>query len=387
MADEQDIYTTAQYREHLDGYGTRDPAEHGHTGIVRDPKVSRYLSILAENHDPKAWTDPDQAPGEARRLSEVEQITAIAATETGRQALDNGDIPSLKHLAGDQNQRHDVSGLKAIGKIDDLIKSPAPVIVVLGEMGSGKSNFGGLLGQRATQLLGIETVASNIRSLREVTTWTDQRGEERDGYVPTFPKLKEWVRQDGDPLKTTQRPKLFIGDEFSSKGSGSGKHGYETRQKMAPLVFKIRKHNGMLVYIGHDESSIHPLLWRVGVVVKKTGKKKAIVADRIKNGELRDIRFEVEGIPRTDWRYNDKEPSWWSWTDSEEPGEADEPDADQVARDCAIWTVRECKQQDLSDRETAKFVPYSKSWVNDKWREIQAGDHKEALDTVEALTT
>ncbi|MDF9747939.1 hypothetical protein [Natrinema salsiterrestre] len=40
------------------------------------------------------------------------------------------------------------SGLKAIGKIDELINGPAPVIVVLGEMGAGKTDFACLLAQR-----------------------------------------------------------------------------------------------------------------------------------------------------------------------------------------------------------------------------------------------
>jgi hypothetical protein len=383
MADDNEIFTPAQFREHQDGFGVREPDAHSHTGVTRDALVSRYLSVIESQYDPRAATRPGEMPGQAHRLDEVEQIRGMEATETARTALEAGDSPTLKHLMGDDKTRADISGMKAIGKIDQLLQSPAPVIVVLGEMGSGKTDFAGLLGQRARDLLGIETVASNIRSLKETDGWTDRDGRERDGFVPDYPTLKEWVRHEGNPLESEQSPKLFIGDEFSSHASGSGKAGYETRQKMGPLVYKIRKYDGMLIYIAHDESSIHPMLWRLGVIVKKTSKKTAVVADKVKNGELRDEMFEIEGVPPTDWRFRTEEASEWAWTvgDDEE-----EPDPDEVAYDVAVWTVRECKRDGLSHRQTAAYVPFGKSWVGDRWEEIQDGQHVAAMDRVEAMT-
>ena len=383
MTDDNDVYTPAQFREHQDGYGVRDPDANTHTGVVRDPEVSRYLSVVAEEYDPREASQPGHMPGTYDGLGEVQQIRSIAATETGREALANGDMPTLKHLTGDQQQRADISGMKAIQQLDQIITSPAPVIVVLGEMGSGKTDFAGLLGQRATHLLGVEKVASNIPTLEETDPWIDGGGEPRTGFVPNFATMDEWVRQDGDPLTHDQSRKLFIGDEFSSVGSGTGKAGHLMRQKMGPLVFKIRKYDGLLIYIAHDESSIHPLLWRVGVIVKKTAKKRAIVADKIKSGELRDIRFEIDGIPQTDWRYDTKDPSVWSWTDEDDD---EDPEPGEVAYDVALWTVKACKDEGLSHRETAKFVPFGKSWVGNRWPEIRDGDHAEALDRVEAIT-
>ena len=383
MSDDTDVYTVAQFREHQDGYGTRDPDAAAHAGIIRDPLVSRYLAVQAEHYDPDQMERPGEMPGQARDLEEQRHIRAVAATETAREALSNGDMTTLKHLTGEQDQRADISGMKAISSIDSLIESPAPVIVLLGEMGAGKTNMACLIAQRARQLLGVEQVASNIRSLRETTEWVDHNGEVRSGYVPNHGTLEEWVQQDGDPLDYPQSQKLFIGDEFSSKAGGSGKDGYLTRQKMGPLVYKIRKYNGLLIYIAHDESSIHPLLWRLGVIIKKVSKKKAVVADRVSNGQLRDKRFEVEGVPPTDWRYNDKEASSWAWTDRDEE---EEPDPDEVAYDVALWTVRECKEDGLTHRETAQYVPFGKSWVGDRWSEIQEGKHAGAMDRVRAIT-
>lgn len=383
MVDDNDVYTPAQYREHQDGYGVREPDAHAHAGIVRDEDVSRYLAVLGETYDPTALDEPGRMPGEADGLAEVQRIRSIAATETARQALDAGDMPTLKHLTGDQQQRADISGIKAIQQIDQIITSPAPVIVILGEMGTGKTDLAGLFGQRARHLLGIEKVASNIPTLKEVDEWTDDDGDTRSGFVPNFATMEEWVQQDGDPLRNEQASKLFIGDEFSSVGDGGGKAGYLMRKKMGPLVFKIRKYDGLLIYVAHDESSIHPLLWRVGVIVKKTAKKEAIVADKIKSGELRDERFRISGIPQTDWRYNTKDPAVWSWTDDED---GDDPEPGEVAYDVALWTVKACKDDGLSHRETAAYVPFGKSWVGDRWPEIREGDHAEALDRVEALT-
>ncbi|MFC4542016.1 hypothetical protein ACFO5R_08765 [Halosolutus amylolyticus] len=383
MTDDNDVYTPAQFREHQDGYGVRDADAHEHTGIVRDEMVSRFLSIQAEYYDVRELSKPGRMPGTADGLDETREIRAIAATETGRTALDAGDMPTLKHLTGDQNERADISGMKAIQQVDQIIQDPAPVIVIIGDMGTGKTDLACLLAQRAKHLLGIEKVASNIPTLKETDQWTDADGQTRDGFIPNYRSMEEWVQQNGDPLNYDQEAKLFIGDEFSSVGDGGGKSGYLMRKKMGPLVFKIRKYDGMLIYVAHDESSIHPLLWRVGYIFQKSSLKQARVADRIKSGEVRDVRFEIDGIPQTDWRYDTKDPAVWSWTGAEDD---ENPEPGDVAYDVAIWTVKACKEDGLSHRETAKFVPFGKSWVGDRWPEIQDGDHDEALDRVEAIT-
>jgi len=386
MTDDNDVYTPAQYREHQEQYGVRDPHEHRHTGITRDPKVSRFLSITAENYDPHEAREPGRMPGEYDGLSEVREIMAIEGTETGRAALDAGDMPTLKHLTGDQDQRADISGIKAIQQVDQILEDPAPVIVIIGDMGTGKTDLACLLVQRARHVLGIEKVASNIPTLRETDQWTDQDGQQRDGFVPNWRSMEEWVQQDGDPLENSQKAKAFIGDEFSSGGDGTGKSGYLMRKKMGPLVFKIRKYGGMLIYVAHDESSIHPLLWRVGYVIKKTSKKQATIAERIKNAEIRDEVASIDGIPQTDWRYDTNDPAVWSWTGAESE-EAENPDPGDVAYDVAIWTTIRGKQDGLSNREIAKFVPFSYEWVRTRWKEFEEEDmHTETLAKVEDIT-
>jgi hypothetical protein len=154
--------------------------------------------------------------------------------------------------------------------------------------------------------------------------------------------------------------------------------------KLGPLIFKLRKWGGMLVIVGHDESSIHPLAWRLGTIIYKTDKKEAELYNKIKNGELREpIGDPIEGIPPSDWGANDKEASSWAW----ERPESDEAELTKDEVDTvAIYTAIRCKEDGLSDRATAKYVPYSRGWVNSRWSEYREdGEHVETIDTVEAV--
>jgi hypothetical protein len=347
--------------------------------------VSRYLSTVATHYDPEESERSETMPGTYDDLDETEEILGMEATETGRKALENGDTASLKHLTGDQNEQADISGLKAIGKIDDVVDSPAPVVVLLGEMGAGKTDMAGLIGQRAADRADGEVkVGSNIKTLKETTEWTDQTGNSRNGWIPNFPLFREWMRQDGDPINNEQNAKIFIGDEFSVSAGGQGKAGYQTATKLAKAIYLARKYRVTLILIAHGPKSVHPLAWRVGTIIKKLSKKKAVIADRIQSNRIAGKQAELEGVPPTDWRFDTADTAPWSW--SRDADNDDDPEPDEIARRVALWTVRECKEDGLTHRETSKLVPYGKSWIGDRWTEIQDGEHKAALDSVESIT-
>jgi len=403
MTDDNDVYAAAQYREHQDGYGVRDADSHEHAGVVRDAEVSRFLSIQAEEFDPIKADDPSRMPGTAEGLAETKQIRAIEATEAGRQAMESGDTLTLKHLTGDQDQRADISGLNAISKIDEIIDSPAPVVVMLGTMGMGKTDMAGLIAQRkAAKCAGAPLVASNIKTLKETTPWVQgegvvrdgraviegdggpAEGEVRSGWVRDFPTFKEWMEQDGDPVHNDQREKIFIGDEFSVSAGGQGSQGYQTATKLAKAIYLARKYRVTLIIIAHGPKSVHPLAWRVGSIIKKTAKKKAKIAEKIKGGSIAGVSATIEGVPPTDWRFSTDDTAPWSWSRSGDTDDETEPD--EIARNVAIWTVGECKSDGLSHRDTANYVPYGKDWVADRWDEIQDGEHQMTIDMVEELT-
>jgi len=50
--------------------------------------------------------------------------------------MDAGDMQTLKHLTGDQGQRADVSGIKAIDALRDQMTGPAPMFYVWAEPGA-----------------------------------------------------------------------------------------------------------------------------------------------------------------------------------------------------------------------------------------------------------
>jgi len=383
-----DLYTPAQYREHQEEYGDRDPEAFPHVGLTREKRLSRFLAVASNEYDPTVLSEEkaEQMPGRVEETNLHRRLRRMEATETARAALDAGDMQTLKHLTGDTGQRADVSGIKAFETLKSFMRGPAPMFYEWAEPGTGKTNFALFLAQLWKREYPDGLVASNIRTLIETDPWTDDNGEQRDGWLSNFGQLEGWMQQDGDPMNNDQTPKLFIFDEASSNAGGSGGDGYQTKQKMGPMAYKIRKYGGSLIVIGHDGKDVHPLIREMGVCVHKEDLKRATFYEDVKNrsgvGEIET----VEGIPKTDWRYDDKEATTWSWRKG---SDGDEQEPEDVAREVAIATVILSKEAEPEkpNSEIAEFVPYSTEWVRQRWNEYDKdGEHRNTVAEVTELT-
>jgi len=142
-----------------------------------------------------------------------------------------------------------------------------------------------------------------------------------------------------------------------------------------------------LIVIGHDGRDVHPLVRELATCVHKEGLKEATFYEDVKGRSGVNPILSVSGIPETDWRYDDKEPTTWSW--SAEGEEDDEVDPADLSRKLAVYTVITAKESnpDRPNHEIAEFVPYSAEWVRQRWNEYQDdGEHRNVVGDVEGLT-
>ncbi|MCU4744300.1 ATP-binding protein [Natronoglomus mannanivorans] len=382
MSDQQDLYTSGAAIEWRDGHLKREnDRAHYHAGTVHDEHVARALSVRDEFHDPDRWEHPELAPGQSKNLEENRRILKMEGTETFTGAFEAGDMSTLKHFFGDPDQRADISGIKSMERFKSLILSgPAPIIYIYAPPGAGKTNLGAFLSQLwkndqpSDALLG-----SNIKTLEETDEWVDEEGRVRDGWLASYGEVDEWLKQDGDVLAGNPVPKLFLWDEVSSAGSGVGEQGYTMRTKMGPLLFKIRKYGGCIIIIGHDPKSVAPLVREMATIIHKEDLKTATIYESINSSgkPVGQIGKPIEGIPATDYRYNDKEPTSWSWSDSR----TDEGIEQDVLEAVAMWTIVQGRERDdpVAWRDLAKSTPWDYSTCNRRYKRYQE-DGKYAED-------
>jgi hypothetical protein len=190
----------------------------------------------------------------------------------------------------------------------------------------------------------------------------------------------------GETLRDGAAPRLFVFDEASSHASGRGKVGHEAGAKLGPLVYKIRKANCGLIIIGHDGKDVHPAVRTLATVVQKfRGEvKKAELFEDVQNRQGVGHIMSLRGIPETDYSYDDKEATSWSWETAETPEQADREavleEARSMAADMEESHVRRLAHRldtdpvlDLEQDEIGRAIgmavdgkPRSQQWVS-KW--------------------
>lgn len=372
-------WAASESKDWKDGRHRRDNKHvHAHAGEVSRSSTRRHLSALSaafERSVRRGWVQFDaDTPDRLEETTEYRDLMAHHATEGFSEALAEGDAAGVRHYVGSQSDEPDVSGMRTLKLLEDLIGSDAAMMYVFGHMGNGKSMFASLIAEIwAMQNPGGE-VAGNTRTIPNAKSITNWSG------------LQDWMIEDQSTiLEGNATPKLFIFDEASSKASGRGKDGYDASTKLATMCYKIRKYGGSLIVVGHDGKDVHPAVREMCVAFHKTDKKKGRFYRSVSNRKgIEPMTGELTGIPLPDksWQPNTYDTADWSWQESEEGGVGSE----ESLEDMAIWTVIRCKEEGLSDRETAKYVPFGKSKVNTVWNDYNdGGRYGGVADTVEAI--
>ncbi|MFP8952414.1 ATP-binding protein [Natrialbaceae archaeon A-arb3/5] len=362
----------------------RHVADHG--GIVKDSQTRRHLTVLRRVYEraySREWIDSEW-PDELEETDLYQDRMRYHETETFSDRLDRGELAKVRHHVGSQSDEIDVSGWHDIERIRDIVSDRHLRLYEYGEPGSGKTSAGCLaarhwLEQQREQGHDDAYIITNIRTLA---------GEDESIiWVDNWADLKERVYADmDDVLQENVSPVLFLFDEASSQASGGGKDGWETGQKLATLVYKIRKFGGAIIIIGHDGKDLHPAVRELCIVLHKASKKQARFYETITNRNPKQpITPEIEGWPDSKWTPNDKDPAPWSWSD----GQGDDSPADEnhiaredAFRELAIWTViqaKTCSDGDPpSNADVANqhlYGSYSPEWVRQRWNEYQDGEH------------
>ena len=375
---EEKWQVAAESREFTRGNKPEQPEPHRHAAIVGDDGLRRSLTAMATHYDPR---DNDPATVEETKLYRM--MLRNGATETLTRAVHGGQHQTQSYFVGDPGARSDISGLRAITRLQDMIVRAAPIVYIFGEPGSGKTNFSLLLGQLWKREYEDAEIATNIRTL-----------EQSDRWIPSYGGLVEWLGENvesieggGETRAEDANPRLFIFDEASSHASGRGKAGAEAGEKLGPLVYKIRKANAGLIIIGHDGRDVHPAVRTLATVIQRyRGEvKRATVYEDVKNREGRGKIMDLAGIPQTDWNYDDGEATSWSWgstqeetvtmTQAEAMQEAEdlasEMNTEQVRRFAAALTIQDngLTQDDIGEviGKVHRGEPYSQRWVS-KWK-------------------
>lgn len=368
-----------------------------HAGRVDDDLVRELLTKLVAHFDPEQW-DRD-APADVTETRLWQQLMAHAETETATRALRDGDLDTISNLVGDPAMESDISGLKAIQKVEQIMDKEAPIVYVYGEPGSGKSNISLLLAQVWSRIQQRHDrphqLASNIRTLRDQDEWIERYSEleawAKEHVVPVgserAPDLDDGLGADqgGMTLAEGAPRKLYIFDEASSHAVGSGEKGFKTGQLLGPLVKTIRKGNCGLIIIGHDGKDVHPAVRVLAKVCRRyvENQKRATFYHSIQErSPVRKI-VDTTGVPMTDYQYDDKEDTRFVW-DVDAAGDGDD-DADLLDPEDVKGVISDHDRKiaaemyldndiDANQSEVASVFGKDQSWVSRQVKKYKKGE-------------
>lgn len=380
MTDGQDsdgwAYSEAQ--DWKAGRHRRDSYMPEHAGEIADREAERTLTAMgaaferAHRQGRLPTTPPEVSSFED--TDTYHELRRALGADTFGQAVEEGESHRLRHFIGSSDDQPDVSGFKLFQTLEQIITDEPLLLYLYGGQGTGKTMFGSLAVQLWKHWVGGE-VASNLRTIENAKWINDWNGFEEWMYV-----------SEADRLAGNYEPKLYFMDEANAVLGGQGSDGWNAKTKLAHLGYKIRHYGGSLIVVGHDGKDIAPSIRELCTIAEKVDKKHVRFYESIKERTPRNpLTPEMKGVPLPDneWRPHTRDDADFYWTD--EAG--DEPSPKRVARESAIYNVIKGKEAGMSNREIAKFVPYSYKWVGNRWNEYTyEGEHDEIVSQVEEIT-
>ncbi len=363
-----DVYSAAQGRSFLAGEleGKEPEYIHEFAGLIGDRET---LDLL--NYGAALWRDEDEEFLETRL---AEEIVQSAATRNMDQAFRDGNSSLLNGAVGLTDRSE--GGSEILSDAASRLENEGAIGLVFGPPGSGKT---------AVTLDVARTWAARTGGLVVGNTgW--------DGY-------DEVVRSDTELLEamaSTPKPVLAVIDETAQELSGFGSSSKAAEEFSDSLTF-IRKRE--------ESHGPHPKKGSVLMVNhtrKKTAKAFRDLASfgiekpsrddpgraKLLDSEADTDQFEeirtYKGISDTRERYDEHEASEFTIHGSDDEDGEESVDAGDVRRSQQIQTVvRAVKpwsdDDGMSQTEAASLVDYSSSWVGDRVREWESGEHREIV--------
>ena len=165
--------------------------------------------------------------------------------------------------------------------MEELFRYPAPIIIIEGRMGTGKTDFALFLAENLLYWNIIDEVATNIRVQHE-----------KFRHISSLAELEAW-------LKSSKSRKLFILDEAALYVDARNPLSAMNR-KFRHFVFLLRKFNAKLIAIAQRsidmESAVRELCL---ATITKLSKKYAVITS-----DLLSEPVELFNIPKTTVKFD-----------------------------------------------------------------------------------
>jgi len=357
--DKSSAYAAAEGRDYLAGE-LRDKTPtfvREFAGLIDDRETLDLLNYYCSLYRDKGEDFLDTRLGQT--------IVSDAATGTIDDAFRAGNVSQLKGMTGLTSNTRD--GEDLLTDAAQLLADEGSIGLVLGSPGTGKT----ALTLDVARIWAARTGGTVITN----TGW--------DGADAVVKSDRELLNQMGH----TEGPVLAIIDETAQELSGFGSGNKAAEQFSDSLTF-VRKRQeehgpypkkGSVLMVNHTRTkTAKPFRDLANFAIEKPSRNdpgRARILDSEGGQDNFEEMYSAQGISDTRESYPEHEASSFEIVGSEgsedsEDSEDSGPEPDDIRRNEAIRTVISAvDEQDMSYKDAAKLVDYSKEWVGNVYRD------------------